>query len=97
MIHSGSGRCLAWVETDSGYRHVERRAQRFLNRRPQRTSKKAGSSEGAKESVERLAIKVAQYSRLTISYEVAGFRPLLQSGPRFNVEYPGFRKASTVG
>jgi hypothetical protein len=36
MIHSGSGRCLAWVETDSGYRHVERRAQRFLNRRPQR-------------------------------------------------------------
>jgi hypothetical protein len=60
-------------------------------------SKKAGSSEGAKESVERLAIKVAQYSRLTISYEVAGFRPLLRSGPRFNVEYPGFRKASTLG
>jgi hypothetical protein len=58
---------------------------------------KARSSEGARESVERRATKAAQYSRMTITCDVAGFLPLLQSGPRSNVEYPGFRKASTLG
>jgi len=37
------------------------------------SSKKARSSEGAKESVDRRAIKAAQYSRITISCDVAGF------------------------
>jgi hypothetical protein len=59
-------------------------------------SKKARSSEGAKESLERRAIKAAQYSRMTISCDVADFLPLLQSYA-FNVEYPGFRQASTLG
>ena len=48
---------------------------------------KACSSEGAKESVERRAMKAAQYSRMTMSRDVAGFLPLLQSCA-FNVEYP---------
>jgi hypothetical protein len=52
-------------------------------------SKKARSSEGAKESVERRAIKAAQYLRMTISRDVAGFLPLLQSGPRLTLNTQG--------
>jgi hypothetical protein len=54
------------------------------------SSKKARSSEGAKESVERRAIKAAQYPRMTISFDVAGFLPLLQSGPRLTLNTQGF-------
>jgi len=50
---------------------------------------KARSSEGAKESVEPRAIKAAQYSRMTITCDVAGFLPLLQSGPRLTLNTQG--------
>jgi len=54
--------------------------------------KKARSSEGAKESFERRAIKAARYSRMTISCDVAGFLPLLQSGPHFSLNTQGSAK-----
>ena len=53
---------------------------------------KARSSEGAKESVERRAIKATQYSRMTISRDVACFLPLLQSGPRLPINTQGSAK-----
>ena len=55
-------------------------------------SKKARSSEGAKESFERRAIKAARYSRMTINCDVAGFLPLLQSGPRLTLNTQGSAK-----
>jgi hypothetical protein len=60
-------------------------------------SKKVRSSEGAKESVEGRAIMAAQYSRMTTNCDVAGFLPLLQSGPRLTLNTQGFRQASTLG
>jgi hypothetical protein len=55
-------------------------------------SKKARSSKGAKESVERRAINAAQFSKMTISCDVAGFLPLLQSGPRLTLNTQGSAK-----
>jgi hypothetical protein len=52
-------------------------------------SKKARSSEGAKESFDRRAKKAAQYSRMTISCDIAGFLALLQSGPRLTFNTQG--------
>ena len=51
--------------------------------------KKARSSEGPKESVERRAIRAAQYSRMTITCYIAGLLPLLQSGPRLTLNTQG--------
>ena len=50
-----------------------------------------------KESVESRAIRAAQFSRMTISCDVAGFSAAPSERFAFNVEYPGFRQASTLG
>ena len=78
---------MAWVSrTPKAYKNL---AQGGGFAEPWVLVVKARSSEGAKESVEPRAIKAAQYSRMTITCDVAGFLPLLQSGPRLTLNTQG--------
>jgi hypothetical protein len=57
---------------------------------------KARSSEGAKESVRIDGHKNLPHDSRTICNEAQSLK-LLQSWSRINIEYPGFRKAFTLG